>query len=186
MAKSDEEFVRRYEKRAEQDDCHAMYELAYFCRHGRYGLAKDLSKSVELFHRAADLGDADAIGELGRMYAFGVDGVSLDETKGREFLERAAKKGHTIALINLGALGERKGRPELGLTYLCAAAAAGADLAVERLWKRFRAGEICKDDLEKSLRAYQKANEDMRSEERERYKQWMKVQKEKQKEQEGK
>ena len=186
-AKSDEDRIRRYEKRAEKGDSYAISLLAVFCRIGCYGLAKDLRRSCALFHRAADLGQTDAMCELGRMYALGVDGVSLDETKGREFLERAAKKGHTKALVNLAALEKGKGRAELELTYLRTAAAAGDGYAVKILWKRFREGAICKDDLEESLRAYQKANEDIRSEERERYNQWMKVKEEKEeKEQEGK
>ena len=186
-AKSEKELVRRYEKRAEKGDKNIIFLLSEHYFYGRYGLAKDLRTSSDLVRRAADLGDVAAIGELGRMYAFGVDGVSKDEKTGRELLEWAAKKGNDYALVFLAELEDSKERPKLARTYLRTAAAAGNDRAIERLWKRFRAGEICKDDLEKSLRAYQKANEDMRSEERERYKQWMKVQKEKEeKEQEGK
>jgi len=162
--------------------------LADYHRIGRYGLAKDLRKYSDLVRRAADLGDVAAIAALGLMYAFGAYyGVSLDDTKGRELLEKAAREGYAFALVYLALLEEDKGRTELSLTYLRTAAAAGDDSAVKNLWKRFRAGKICKDDLEESLRAYQKANEDMRSEERERHKQWMKVQEKKEeKEQEGK
>ena len=156
MAKSDEELVRRYEKRAKKGDRFAIYLLADYHRIGRYGLAKDLSKSVELLRRAADLGDVAVIGKLGAMYAFGFEGVSLDETRGREYLERAAKKGNTLALANLGALEERKGRAELALTYFRTAAAAGDDYmyAIDRLKKKFRAGKLSKDDLLKSMWAH--------------------------------
>ena len=180
---SDEEIVRRLKKRVQQGDSKAVHVLSSIYRDGDCGLAKDLRKFCELVHRAADLGDVIAIAELGGMYAAGVDGVSLDETKGRELLESAAKKGSTLALINLGALEARKGRAELGLEYLRAAAEAGDDDAVKRLWKGFRVGGISKDYLETSLRAYQRANEDMRSEERERLKRWMKVQEKKKQEQ---
>jgi len=179
--KSDEYKIRCYEKRVEKDDINALFVLAYFCRHGRYGLVKDLRRSCALLRRAADLGDVAAIGELGRMYAFGVEGVSLDETRGREYLERAAKKGNTLALINLGALEERKGRTELALTYFRTAAAAGDDHAIDRLKKKFRAGKLSKDDLLKSMWAHHDANEDMRSEGRERFKRWKKAQEEKKK-----
>ena len=164
----------------EKDDINALFVLAYFCRHGRYGLVKDLRRSCALLRRAADLGDVAAIGELGRMYAFGVEGVSLDETRGREYLERAAKKGNTLALANLGALEERKGRTELALTYFRTAAAAGDDDAMDRLKKYFRADRFSKDDLLKLMWAHQKANEDMRSEARERLKRWKKAQEKKQ------
>ena len=178
---SDEDIIRRYEKRAEKGDKIAIFSLAEFTRSGHYGLAKDVRKSCELVHRAADLGDVYAIAALGDMHAFGIDGVSLDETKGREFLERAVKKGNTIALAKLGALEASKGRTELALTYWRTAAEAGEDEAVKCLWVEFKAGTLSKDDLEKSLRAHQKANEDRRSEERERLKRWMKAQEEKKK-----
>lgn len=180
---SDEGIVRRLEKRAEKGDSKAVHALSSIYRDGDCGLAKDMRKFCELVHRAADLGDVIAIAELGGMYAAGVDGVSLDEPKGRELLQSAAKKGNTLALINLGALEARKGRAELGLEYLRTAAAAGDDDAVKKLWKGFRVGGISKDYLEKSLRAHQEANENMRSEERERLKRWMKVQEKKKQEQ---
>ena len=170
--------IRRYKKRVKRGDRHAMYLLAGKYRDGSY---QDLRKSRELVHRAADLGHVGAIAELGSMYALGLDGISVDETKGRDFLERAAKSGETLALVNLGALEARKGRTKLGLTYLRTAAEAGEDEAVKGLWNWFKAGELSKDDLEKSLRAHQKANEDMRSEERERHKRWKKAQEEKKK-----
>jgi len=113
------------------------------------------------------------------MYAFGLYGVSKDEIKSREFLERAAKKGHALALVHFSELEETKGRADLALTYLCTAAAAGDDDAVDQLWNCFRADKISKDDLLKSLWAHQKANEDMRSEERERLKRWEKAQEKK-------
>ena len=176
---SDEDMIRRYEKRAEKGDKTAISSLAHYYRDGRYGLAKDLGKSYDLLYRAANLGRVAAIGELGRMYAFGLYGVSADETRGRNYLEKAAKKGDTLALVNLGSLEAKKGRTELALTYMRTAAEAGEDEAVKCLWKSFRADKISKDDLEKSLRAHQKANEDMRSEERERHKRWKKAQEEK-------
>ena len=157
-----------------------MYLLAGKYRDGSY---QDLRKSRELVHRAADLGHVGAIAELGSMYALGLDGISVDETKGRDFLERAAKSGETLALVNLGALEARKGRTKLGLTYLRTAAEAGEDEAVKRLLKVYMARSLSKDDLEKSLRAHRKANEDMRSEERERLKRWKKVQEKKKQEQ---
>ena len=183
MAKSDDDMIRRYEKRVERGDSYAMHSLAGYYRDGRYGLAKDLRKSSDLVRRAADLGHVIAIAELGALYAFGAYGVSLDEIKGRELLEKAAKKGYGHALLYFASLEGSKGRNEFGLTYLRAAAAAGVDLAVENLWNWFKAGTLSKDDLEESLRAHQKANEDMRSEQRERYKRWKKVQEKKKQEQ---
>ena len=179
LPESDEVFVRRYEKRAKKGDSHGMFNLAVAYRDGENGLAKDPRRSFELLHRAADLEKVDAISELGRMYAFGVSGVSKDKRKGREFLKRAAEKWHALALVNLSVLEETKGEIELAVAYLRTAAAAGDDHAIGRLKYKFRAGKISKDDLLKSLWAHQKANEDMRSEERERHKRWTKAQGEK-------
>ena len=176
---SDEELVRRYEKRAEKGDKIAIFSLAGYCRDGHHGLAKDLRKYYDLVRRAADLGHTDATTCLGRLYAFGEYGGSLDEKRGRELLEKAAKSGNTHTLVDLAALERENGRTELSLTYLRTAAAAGDDYAVKDLWKSFRADKISKDGLLKSLWAHQKANEDMRSEERERYKRWTKAQEEK-------
>ena len=114
---SNEEIVRRLEKRARRDDKIAIHSLAHFYRHARYGLAKDLRKSCDLLHRAADLENADAIVNLGFMHAFGAHGVSADETRGRYYLEKAVKKGHALALASLAELEGRKGRTELALTY---------------------------------------------------------------------
>ena len=180
LPESDEDFVQRYKKRAKKGDSQGMFNLAAAYRDGLFGLAKDLRKAVELFHRAADLGQTDAICELGGMYAFGSYGVSLDEAKGREFLERAAKKGNTIALVYLALLEDSKGRADLAVAYLRTAAEAGEDEAIRGLKKKFRAGKLSKDDLLQLLWAHHDANENVRSEARERFKRWEKVQEKKQ------
>lgn len=49
------------------------------------------------------------------------------------------------------------------------AAAAGFDKAVEKLWEYFYTGKVTKVELETSLRDHQRACDEVKSEERERY-----------------
>ena len=64
---------------------------------------------------------------------------------------------------------EGEGEIELAIKHWHLAAAAGYDNSMERLWQCFYKGQLSKPDLEKALRAHKAANDEMNSEERQRF-----------------
>jgi len=54
---SDEEKVKRYEKRSELNDPRAIFNLGGFYNEGLHGLPQNNAKALELWHRAGELLD---------------------------------------------------------------------------------------------------------------------------------
>jgi len=53
---TDEELIKRNEKRIEAKDAMAIYGLGCVYSEGKLGLRQNYAKALELFHRAAELG----------------------------------------------------------------------------------------------------------------------------------
>ena len=73
------------------------------------------------------------------------------------------------ARFHLGVYWTKSGHCKTAVRHFRLAAAAGFDDAVQELWKCFHKGKLSKPDLEEALREHQQASDEMKSEERERY-----------------
>lgn len=182
--------INRYEQRVDKGDPEAMMNLAEYYKTGEFGLRRNKAKSVMLVRRAADLGFPTALAQLGEWLLYGERGLKQDEEKGRRYLEDAAKKGDVNARIILGELEEEDQDDDLATEHFELATAAGCKLEVfhdlatkhyrlaaaagdensmKRLWEYFSSGQLCKAELEETLRAHHEACDNMQSLERERF-----------------
>ena len=114
--KSDDETIKRYEKRIELNDAQAMRIIGCDYADGLMGLPQDYTKALELWHRAGELGDADAYNNIGSAYYKG-QGVEVDEKKVIYYYELAAMGGHVYARHNFGVTEEIKGNWDRALKH---------------------------------------------------------------------
>ena len=122
-----------------------------------------------MFRRAADLGCAQAIGELGLWSLRGLSDLVPDREKAKEYFEDSAKKGDVHSRHNLAMLLMEEDKYDLAIKHWHLGAVAGHDESMESLWYCFSKGKLSKPDLEKALRAYKAASDEMSSEDRERF-----------------
>ena len=58
-APTSDEIMKRFKKRVELDDAHAMYAMGVFYFEGSHGLTQDYTKTLEYNHRAGELGSSE-------------------------------------------------------------------------------------------------------------------------------
>ena len=167
VADSTEEEHIRIERRVELNDPNAIFMLGFDCFMGEQGSEQDIDKALELFHRAADLGSIDAHNILGTMYGRGIE-VPEDNKKTKYHFEIAAIAGHVLARHNLGALEGNSGNDDRAMKHYLLSASAGLDASMKMVTNYYRDGLVTKDDLEKTLRAHKKSNDELKSELRDR------------------
>ena len=81
----------------------------------------------------------------------------------------AAIEGHEKARHNLGVEEEKKGNLETrAIKHYILAAKAGYDDAMYQVKRGFMNGYVTKEDFEKTLRAYQKSLDEVKSEQRDK------------------
>jgi TPR repeat protein len=136
---------------------------------GSLGLKRDVSEAVKLLHRAAELGDPRAHDHLGGMYYTG-DGVGKDQKKAIHHWRIAAIGGDLDVRCNLAELAYLTENVELAMKHWIIAAEAGHDQSLNDLkLLGYKAGHVTKDAFAKALRAHQSANDEAKSENRDRF-----------------
>ena len=113
---SEEEMIKRFEKRAELNDSYAIYLIGCHCSEGRYGKTRNYATALGLWHRAGDLSYASAYYAIGNAYKFG-NGVEVDEKKAKHYYELAAMGGDAIARNILGAMEAQAGNWDRALRH---------------------------------------------------------------------
>ncbi|KAL7525495.1 hypothetical protein ACHAXR_001032, partial [Thalassiosira sp. AJA248-18] len=106
-ATSDEEVIKKLEKRIDANDIIAMRTLGQYYFGGDSGVSQDLNKALELWHRAAKLGDAISHNQIAKTYAYA--GVEIDMKKAKYHLELGAMGGDVPARCNLGLIESQSG-----------------------------------------------------------------------------
>lgn len=170
---TDEDALKLVEERVAKGDANAIYHLAGCYSQGQCGVEVDMGMAIELLHRAADKGNTHAALSIGGMHCLGLHGLAVNMKRGLYYLELSAKGGDPFARYDLGCIEYAGGNKDIAARHWRMAAAAGHKESVDELIKCFREGIIDKTSLEKSLRAKQKACDEMWSEERERYGKWI-------------
>ena len=169
----------RIEKRMELGDTYAMNVMGSRHISGRYGVAKDLQKAVDLFQQSVKLGSTVGCATLGSFYIDGSYGLSKDGKKARELLELAANSGSPHCFASsfecIGVLEMNNDNTELAMGYWRVIAAGGHDGAMKRLWKCYHSGQMSKASLEDVLRMHQASILEGSSECRDRYSSWKAV-----------
>ncbi|EJK57473.1 hypothetical protein THAOC_22477 [Thalassiosira oceanica] len=89
------------QKRVHKKDVEALSFLGLKHYFGDLGLAKDVSRSIELWTEAAELGSVDAHRQIGHLYYYGRV-VDEDKPRGVQHWQQAAMKGHALSRRKLG------------------------------------------------------------------------------------
>ena len=164
---TDEELIKRNEKRIEAKDTMAIYGLGCIYSEGRYGFTQDDSKALELWHRAAELGHYEAYHNIGCAYDHG-RGVQRDMKKAQHYWELAAMSGNVYARYNLGSLEEDAGNMDRALKHYMIAVKDGSTKSLHGIKILFKDGQATKDDYTKALRLYQAYLDEIRSDQRDK------------------
>ena len=176
------EHIRRLNKNVERNHAPSIHQLAVNYLPGVEGFivegwGKDIAKAIELFEQSGRLGYADSYNYLGLIYWDGRDGVERDIKKARYYLEHGAiggsiKARHNLACFDLKeSLGDSDcddGDLKRAFKHYLICAKAGMKESLETLKVGCKEGWITKDEYVVALRAYQKQQEDKRSETRDK------------------
>ncbi|EJK58700.1 hypothetical protein THAOC_21153 [Thalassiosira oceanica] len=153
------------QKRVDAGDPVAIYALGDACHWGVHGVARNVTRAVELYERAAELGFKRAHYSLGCLYEEGID-VQKDTVKAIRHFEAAAMCGHVSARFNLGC-GERNAKNlSAALQHWIIAAKLGDQHSLSEVKEMFKYGLATKGDYAESLCGYRSAIEEMSSPDR--------------------
>jgi TPR repeat protein len=114
--------------------------------------------------QAAELGNRKAHYELGVYFRDGGD-----MKKAKFHFEAAAMAGHEVARYNLGGVECNSGNMERAVKHWTIAASAGDYKAMHDLITSFKRGHIIRDAINLTLKAYNNACAEMRSDARDAY-----------------
>lgn len=167
---SDEEHLKRVNKLIENGNANAFNDLACLYGRGARGLPQDWIKANELYLKAGELGCADGYFNIGNSHFVG-RGVELDRKKAKYYLELAAMGGDVQARNNLGCLewnivaAKGGSNYQRSMKHFIIAAKAGDKSSLDEVKKG--CGE---DEYASTLQAFQKRQNEMKSEMREKAK----------------
>lgn len=162
---SNEETIKRNEKRVEMNDPIAFLNMGGYYVNGLFGLPQNMAKALELWHRAGELGNSQAYNNIGTIYDTG-DGVEVDEKKSKHYYELAAMGGSSIARYNLGCEESDSGKMDRALKHWMIAARDGYSDSLKNINVLYTNGDATKDDYMKALKYYQEYLDEIRSDQR--------------------
>ena len=145
----------------------AFHLLAAEYAHGTMGLPQDYQKAIELNLKAGELGCSRGYFQVGQAYNSG-RGVEVDKKKAKHYFELAAMNGHIKARHNLGCLENEAGNTDRAIKHFIIAARAGHEGSLGNVRTGFMDGWVTKDEYANTLRAYQKIQDEMKSDERDK------------------
>ncbi|EJK74175.1 hypothetical protein THAOC_04162 [Thalassiosira oceanica] len=154
------------QKRVEKRDADAVTLLGHKYHKGRLGLAKNVTRAMELWTEAAELGSVDAHCELGIVYYTG-DVVEEDKPRGIQHWQQAAMKGHVSSRHNLGIVEYQNGNHQLTVQHWMISAKMGYEKSLNNIKQMFKDGHATKAQYAEALLGYRDAVEEMRSPQRE-------------------
>jgi len=162
---TDDEIIKRYEKRVDLNDATGIYNLGCHYFNGSYGLPQSYARALELYHRAGKLGSIPSYYNIGIAYYNGL-GVERDAKKAAHYLEVAAIRGDGLARFNIGIDEANLGNMERALKHWVIAARDGDYRSVQSIKRLYSEGDATKDDYAKALRSYQAYLDEIKSDQR--------------------
>ena len=145
----------------------AFFYLAGFYADGTYGLPQDQGKANELLLKAGQLGCATAYYNLGIIYSNG-RGVESDAKTAKHYYELAAMNGSILARYNLGMMEGNAGNHQRAMKHFIISAKAGEDDSLDMVKFGYTEGHVTKDEYANTLRQYQKSQDEMNSDARDK------------------
>ena len=164
---SDEKDIKRIKKLMDKGITEAYYFLGCQYAQGEYGLPQDHQKANELYLKGGELGSAKGYYNLGNSYDVG-RGVAIDKKKAIHYWELAAMNGHIMARHNLGGNEYEAGNTDRAIRHWLIAARAGLERSLDNVKTGYKNGLITKDEYANTLRAYQKRQNETKSDERDK------------------
>jgi TPR repeat protein len=164
---SDEEAVNRLKKLLNAGKADAFNMLAVRYEDGSMGLPQDRAKANELYLKGGGLGCAQAYFNLGNQYYNG-RGVEINEKKAMHYYELAAMNGNSKARHNLGATEYDAGKYHRAMKHFVISACVGCKGSLDAVKDGYMAGYVAKDEYANTLREYQKSQDEMKSEARDK------------------
>lgn len=166
-ASSDKEELKRIHKLMDNGNAQAFHLLAGLYFDGLMGLPQDYQKACELNLKVGELGCADGYLLLGDFYSRG-NGVEVDMKKAKHYYGLAAMGGHINARFNLGVIEGHAGNVDRAVKHWKIAARAGHEDSLDAVKEGFMNAAVTKEEYANTLRAYQKSQDDMKSDERDK------------------
>jgi len=164
----DEQF-KRTKKLMDKGNAEAFNMFAGYYVNGRRGIAQDWAKAREFTLKAGELGCASGYYNLGVAYEYDEGrGVEVNMKKAKHYYELAAMMGHVGARHNLGCLEGESGNYQRAMKHFTLAAKAGSEKSLNNIKQGFTNGMITKEEYANALRAYQKRQSEMKSDERDK------------------
>ena len=163
---TDEEHVKRVKKLTDKGNANAFNCLAS-CYDDGTGTIQDSQKANELYLKAGELGSSEAYYNLGCSYRRGT-GVESDMKKAKYYWEFAAMSGHIKGRYNLGMMEGKAGNYVRAMKHYLISARAGDKKSLEAIRAGFTDGIITKDEYANTLRSYQKSQNEMKSDARDK------------------
>ncbi len=162
---SSDEYVRLLEARALKNNNVALINLGGFFKEGDCGLPKDDLKALDCYIRAVELGSPEACGKIGTSYTKG-NGVAANKERAALFDRIGALRGDVYARHNI----------VVGIRHWKIAAEAGSQLSLDALKQIYNANGkmpgkefISKECMDSIYRVCHDAQEEVKSEEREKH-----------------
>ena len=172
---TDEDTLCKLETRASKNDSQALYNIGMYYNKGSNGLSVDKLKALHYLTRAAELGNSFAMTNIGMRYDDGKE-VPVDNEKAALFSRVAALNGNIQGRHNIGAIEyDDFGNHQVGIRHFKIAAEAGYQPSLVVLRDIFNGkmpGKqfIRKEELGNLYRACHDAQEEIKSEMREKHK----------------
>jgi len=156
--------IKSLKKLMKKNNPHAYMSMAEAYARGD-GVMQSDTRSLEMRICAAELGEAEAYYMIGVYYKEGIV-VGQDQSKMLAYYEVSAKKKSIPAHIYLARFHGRNGDMQLCITHLRVAADAGDKEAMDTMMGFYKAKELSKEELTKTLRAFQASIDGMKSKDR--------------------
>ncbi|KAL7536259.1 hypothetical protein ACHAXR_007032 [Thalassiosira sp. AJA248-18] len=163
----DTEALAALKKRIDLGDPEAMFNFACKYDKGTMGLRQDSRRALEIFRNALELGYSDAHWAIGEYYFFGnevVGGKCLKKAK--YHWEQSAMGGHAMSRHNLGVIEALGGNTKKSIRHFKISAEAGFELSMKEMTREFMNGRIGLEEYDSVEQAFDKAQEDLKSEKR--------------------
>jgi len=171
---SDEENIKRTKKLMDNGNAEAFHILAGAYANGTMGIPQNWAKANELLLKAGELGCARGYFHLGSSYNSG-RGVEVNKKISKYYWELAAMNGHVKARHNLGVIEIEAVNVDRAFKHYTIAARAGHEGSMEGVKQGFMYGDVTKDVYEDILHAYQKSLDEMKSDERDKAEEFLRM-----------
>ena len=171
---SDKDILTQLSKRVELKDPNALLNMAMHYGRGELGLPVDEAKCIELLRESAGIGCPGAHYKLGSFHDDGEMGLEQNREEAIKYWEKAAEGGYITARHNLACTEGLNDNWVAAMRHFRLSASGGYRTSKDCLIEFFENGLLHHDDLAEVLQAMYCARAEMKSEDRDKYIEYLK------------